>query len=169
MAHIRCPERAFASVTTGGFLCILILFSASSTHAWNGRVLRVLTGDTLVVSWKNQTRTITLYGINCPDPQTTPGKKAKKFTTASIAGRNIKINPVTTDVQGRIVAGVFLNGQNFNEFLLRSGYAIVNREQCHAAACGKWLQYERNVYKHHRGIWADIEHQSSRRRKWNHR
>ncbi|HHL34738.1 MAG TPA: hypothetical protein ENJ30_10275, partial [Desulfobulbaceae bacterium] len=141
---------------------------ASPAHAWNGRVLRVLTGDTLVVSRKEQTRTITLYGIKCPDPQTIPGKKAKKFATASITGKSIKINPITRSSQGRIVAMVFRSGQNFNEFLLRSGYAIVNRKQCHAAACRKWLQYEKNVYKHHRGIWADIEQQSSRRKKWNH-
>ncbi|RUM38887.1 MAG: hypothetical protein DSY57_01940, partial [Desulfobulbus sp.] len=85
----RCPARTLAFVATGVFFYALLLFVPSPAHGWNGRVLRILTGDTLIVSWKNQTRTITLYGINCPDPQTMPGKKAKKFTTASIAGRNI--------------------------------------------------------------------------------
>ncbi len=158
MIPVHCPGRGFASITTGGFLCALILFAASPAHAWNGRVLRVLTGDTLVVSRKEQTRTITLYGIKCPDPQTIPGKKAKKFATASITGKNIKINPITRGSQGRIVAMVFRSGQNFNEFLLRSGYAIVNRKQCHATDCHEWLRFEHDAYKHHRGIWADIEH-----------
>ena len=158
MIPVHCPGRGFASITTGGFLCALILFAASPAHAWNGRVLRVLTGDTLVVSRKEQTRTITLYGIKCPDPQTIPGKKAKKFATASITGKSIKINPITRSSQGRIVAMVFRSGQNFNEFLLRSGYAIVNREQCHATDCHEWLRFEHDAYKHHRGIWADIEH-----------
>ncbi len=166
MARIRCPAQAFAFVATGGFFYALLLFVPSPAHAWNGRVLRILTGDTLVVSRKEQTRTITLYGIKCPDPQTMPGKKAKKFTTASIAGRTIKINPVMTDAQGRIVARVFRIGQNFNEFLLRSGYAVVNGEQCHTIECREWLRFEHNASKHHRGIWADHEYRLSRRKPW---
>ncbi len=149
-------------------LCALLLFSSSPAHAWNGRVLRVLTGDTLVVSWKKTNRTVTLYGINCPDPQTILGKKAKKFTTASIMGKSIKINPVTLDSQGRMVALIFRNGQSFNEFLLRSGYAIVNKKQCRAVDCLQWQRYEHNAYRRHKGIWADIEKKSAIRRKWGH-
>ncbi|HHB76828.1 MAG TPA: hypothetical protein ENK84_09845 [Desulfobulbus sp.] len=148
------------SVTTGGLLCALLLVVASPAHAWNGRVLRILTGDTFIVSWKNQTRTITLYGINCPDPQTMVGQKAKRFTETRIKGKGIKINPMTTDSRGIIVTMVFFNGQNFNEFLLRSGYGVVNREQCHTDECPEWLRFEHNAFTHHRGIWADIELQS---------
>ena len=168
MVHIRCLKRSLQPAWSVGMLCALILFSSSPVLAWNGRVLSVPAGDILVVSWKNTSRTITLYGIKCPDPQTMPGKKAKKFAAASVTGKGIKINPITTDSQGRIVAMVFRNGQNFNEFLLRSGYAIVNKKQCHTADCRPWLRFEHLACTHHRGIWADIEQQSSRRKKWNH-
>ncbi len=166
MVRIRYPKRLFQQARSIGMLCALILFASSPAHAWNGRVLRILTGDTLVVSWKNTNRTVTLYGISCPDPQMTSGKKAKKFTTTSIMGKSIKINPITIDSQNRMVALIFRNGQSFNEFLLRSGYAIVNKKQCHAVDCRQWQRFERNAYRHHKGIWADIEKKSALEKKW---
>ncbi len=167
MVYLRHPQRLVQPTWSVGMLCALILFSAAPGLAWNGRVLKVLAGDTLVVSWQDTHRAITLYGIKSPDPQTMPGEKARKFAAASITGNRIKINPITTDPQGHIIAMVFRNGQNFNEFLLRSGYAVVNREQCRSSACQQWLRYERFARIRHRGIWADSEQQSSRRKKWN--
>ena len=167
MVHIRHPQQLAQSAWSAGMLCALLLFSTSPVHAWNGRARKVLAGDTLVVTWQDTSRTITLYGIKAPDPRTMPGKQARTFTAAAITGRRIKINPMTTDSQGRIVAMVFRNGQNFNKFLLRSGYAIVNREQCHAADCRQWLRFEHLACTRHRGIWADIAHQACRQKKWN--
>ena len=162
MVPVRCLKRLLQPSWPAAMLWVLVLFSSAPAHAWNGRAVKVLAGDTLVVSWRDTSRTITLYGIKSPDPQTIPGEKAGKFTAAAITGMTIKINPMTTDSRGRIVAMVFRNGQNFNKFLLLSGYAMVNREQCHFADCRQWLRFERLACTRHRGIWADNAQQACR-------
>lgn len=156
----RLPKRCLPMLMVLGvfFLC------SAPARAWNGMVLEVSGGDTLVVSWKNQSRTIKLYGVDCPGTQTTPGRKALAFTRAKADGKTVKINPMTKDAQGRTVAEVFVHGQSLNASLIRSGYGLVNKKQCTAPSCEDWLQYERSAYKRHRGIWAKLE-QSSRHRK----
>jgi endonuclease YncB( thermonuclease family) len=134
----------------------ILLFSAP-VHAWNGRVLKILAGDTFVVSWKNQSRTIKLYGIDCPGTTTGSGQKARTFTRATIKGKMAKINPMTKDAQGRIVAQVFMNGQSLNAFIVRSGYGLVNKKQCRIPICADWLRYERYAFKRHKGIWVELE------------
>ncbi|HHD63174.1 MAG TPA: hypothetical protein ENK96_02150 [Desulfobulbaceae bacterium] len=136
-------------------ICMLLLFSCPA-RAWNGKVLKVLSGDTIVVSWKDQSRTVKLYGIDCPETQTGPGQKARAFTRAKAKAKTAKINPMTRDEQGRTVAQVFMNGQSLNAFIVRSGYGLVNRKQCTVPSCEDWLRYERYAYKRHKGIWAKL-------------
>ncbi len=157
-AVIIWHTQAFRTLAAAHIFCALITLPSLATpaHAWNGRVLRVLSGATFVASWKHQTRIITLYGIASPSPETKPGQKARTFTRTQIKGKRVKINPVTMNSQDRIVAQVFHNGQNLNELLVRSGYAIVDKKQCRATECLDWLRFERNAYERHRGVWADI-------------
>lgn len=161
-------KKAFRAVAATHIFCALSMLPSlvAPAHAWNGRVLRVLSGATFVASWKHQTRTITLYGIASPSPETKPGQKARTFTRTQIKGKRVKINPVTMNSQDQVVAQVFHNGQNLNELLVRSGYAIVDKKKCRAADCLDWLQFERNAYERHRGIWADSTKISSPIHKW---
>jgi len=149
----RLPERHLPVLI---IMAGLFLFS-SPARAWNGKVLEVPGGDTLVVSWKNQSRAIKLYGIDCPKLQTAPGRRARTFTRAKADEKTAKINPISKDARGRIVAEVFINGQSLNASIVRSGFGLVNKKQCTAPSCEDWLRYERSAYKRQMGIWANLE------------
>ena len=154
MIPYRCSLQAkIASVLT----CMLALSLLSSpAQAWNGKVVNVLSGDTFTATQKDKTQDIKLYGLDCPTTQTRLGKKAQAFTRAKIEGKFIKINPVTKDARNRIVALVSVDGQSLNAFLIRSGYALVNRKQCTASPCDEWIHFERYAHKRQKGIWSEL-------------
>lgn len=155
MRLYRC--RLTAEITGSLAWLFAFLLLSSPAHAWNGKVIKVLSGETFTVIRKNQTMTIKLYGLECPSPQTLLGKKSQNVTRAKIEGRTVKINPVSKDAQNRIIARVSINGQSLNAFLIRSGYGLVNRKQCTASPCDDWIRFERLAHKQQKGIWAEIE------------
>ena len=69
-------------------LTILIMFfliTASNADAWQGRVVRVLDGDTIeVMSAKDKPVRVRLYGIDTPEKSQAFGQKAKAFTLSMV-------------------------------------------------------------------------------------
>ncbi len=153
------PPKCFQPLKITALLASLYVFLLFSTpaHAWNSKVLKVLSGDLFTVKRKNQTLTIKLYGIECPQPKTALGRMSQNVTKAKIEGKTVKINPITKDVQNRIVAQVTINGQSLNAFLIRSGYGLVNRKLCTASPCNEWIRFERLAHKQQKGIWAELD------------
>jgi len=146
-----------------GLLFILLLL-ASPAQAWNGRVVKVLSGDTFIALKKNRQQVIKLYGLECPDPETSLGVRAGNLTRAKIEGKRVKINPITKDGQDRIIARVSINGQSLNAFILRSGYGLVNRKKCTQPVCEEWIRFERYAHKQKNGVWGMIEDVSHQKR-----
>lgn len=142
----------------------LFMLLSSPAHAWNGKVLKVLSGDTFVALKKNRQQVIKLYGLECPSLQMPIGVQARNLTRARIQGKTVKINPVTIDEQGRIVARVLINGQSLNASLLRSGYGLVNRKKCTQPVCDEWIRFERYAHRQKNGVWGMIEDLSRRKR-----
>ena len=63
------------------FLFLLALLYATSAFAWQGKVIRIVDGDTIVVlNNQNQQVKIRLYGIDTPEKRQAFGQKAKQFT-----------------------------------------------------------------------------------------
>ncbi len=147
----------------GIFLITLVLLS-SPALAWNGKVVKVLRGDTFIALKKDRQQIIKLYGLECPAPETSLGVQARNLTKAKIKGKTVKINPITIDGQDRIIARVSINGQSLNAFILRSGYGLVNRKKCTQPVCEEWIRFERYAHKQKNGVWAIIEDLSHQKR-----
>ncbi len=145
------------------FLFTLLLLS-SPAHAWNGKVVKVLSGDTFIALKKDRQQVIKLYGLECPAPKTSLGIQAGNLTKSKIAGKTVKINPITIDGQERVLARVSINGQSLNAFILRSGYGLVNRKKCTQPVCEEWIRFERYAHKQKNGVWAVIEDLSHQKR-----
>ncbi|MCF6188296.1 MAG: thermonuclease family protein, partial [Desulfobulbaceae bacterium] len=135
------------------FSLFTLLLLSSPAHAWNGKVVKVLSGDTFIALKKDRQQTIKLYGLECPAPETSLGARARNLTRAKIKGKRVKINPITLDGQDRIIARVSINGQSLNAFVLRSGYGLVNRKKCSQPVCEEWIGFERYAHKQKNGVW----------------
>ncbi len=107
--------------------CVLAAVFSWPALSWAEFIARVVTvheGDRLTIVHDGRTETITLKGIDCPEPKQPYGKQAKQVTTAYVGHREVIIRGLQRDGQGRIVADVFLmDGRNVAYELVKEGLA----------------------------------------------
>jgi endonuclease YncB( thermonuclease family) len=100
-------------------LSVAILFLVFGIgHAWRGRVINVIDGDTIIVSTPQEKKTVKLAGIDAPDEGQPYYEKARERLAELIRGRVVELidegeNSVT------IPYGTF----NVSEIILMEGYA----------------------------------------------
>ncbi len=151
------------SIFIGLFLCLMSCFA----WAWQGEVIKVADGDTITVMNGHRQVRIRFYGIDTPEKRQAFGKAAKRHLASIVARRTVDIEPVAKDRYGRIVALVYLNGQNINERMVKDGYAWVYRRYCKKSFCRQWLVYEAKARERKIGLWQDPH--SVPPWKWRHR
>jgi micrococcal nuclease len=130
------------------------------------RVVDVLDGDTIVVELPGGGRdTVRLLGVDTPETHhpTKPvgcyGPEAAAFTERRLAGRVVTLerDVEPRDLYGRRLAYVLLDGERFNDVLLRRGFARLlviapNRSHAHDL-----LAAELAARGASRGLWGRCE------------
>lgn len=151
---------------------LAVLVAASVLGWWFGeqrravgqeyRVVQVFDGDTIVVQRGRTRETIRLLGIDTPEthhptkPVQCYGPEASAYTTRRLFGQLVRLEDDVErhDVYGRRLAYVYLHGANFEEELLRKGYArllVIEPNHAHARAM---LDEELDAKAAHVGLWG---------------
>lgn len=106
---------------------LLFLFLPSSLLAWQGKVIHITDGDTVVVLKGNSQVDVRLYGIDCPEKGQPYGHRAKEFTSDMAALKNVEVKIKDIDRYERTVALVYIEGDGecLNEELIKAGYTWV--------------------------------------------
>jgi len=130
------------------------------------RVVQVLEGDTIVVRRAGGSdETIRLLGVDTPEthhprkPVQCYGPEASAYTARRLFGQVVRLEDDVErhDVYGRRLAYVYLHGANFEEELLRKGYArllVIEPNHAHARAM---LDDELNARAKGVGLWDACE------------
>lgn len=137
----------------------------ASAEVMTGTIDSVVDGDLITIISRGKEIEIRLFGIDAPEKNQPFGQSAKNFTGAMASGKEIRIEPMRKDTNGRIVAMVFVNGANLNEQIVSQGFAWVSRQECKESFCTDWLQLEAIAKAAQKGLWAD-EHPAP---PWEHR
>lgn len=146
---------------------------------WTVTVTRVIDGDTMEVRFPNgEISTIRLLGVDTPEttlsevspeefegiPDTTDGrdwlyewgKEASRFATDELEGERVR---VTVDSEadrrgsfGRLLVYVHLDGESFNERLLREGYARMYDSSF--SERGRFADIEETARRDEVGLWG---------------
>src|SRR2546430_16185815 len=110
------------------------------------RVVQVLDGDTIVVRRAGgRDETIRLLGVDPPEthhprkPVQCYGPEASAYTASRLFGQLVRLEDDVErhDIHGRRLAYVYLHNVNFDEELLRRGYArllVIEPNHAHARA-----------------------------------
>ena len=171
------PQRTRISAC-GGCLLLASLVCLVSGDAWaapwRGKVVGVADGDTITVLQDKRPVRIRLQGVDTPEKAQAFGQRAKKFTAALVAGKQVRVTPVDQDRYGRLVAVVHQGAKCLNEALLLAGlawhYKRYSKSKRYAAleleARGKkrglwsqpdptppWRWRRQNKGRRHRGPW----------------
>jgi hypothetical protein len=62
--------------------------------------------------------------LNAPDVQYCAGSEAKEALKNKISDKKVILKELKTDRYGRVMAMVYVNGENVNEYMIKNGLAI---------------------------------------------
>lgn len=134
---------------------ILILQSyCSAGELINGKVVKVVDGDSIVVRTKTSFMEIRLYGIDAPEYGQPFSNAAKQFVKNLTERKQVQLKPLYKDSYSRTVAIVQVGNNLLNEELVREGYAWVYPRYCRKKICEKWAKYETIAQDNRKGLWA---------------
>lgn len=122
-------------------------------------VTRVVDGDTIDVQINGQKEVIRLIGINAPETNDCFGKEAtdKALSLLSSKAVNLEADPTQDDRDKyrRLLRYVFVDGANFEELMVREGFA---KEYTYNKAYKYQFLFksaQKEAIEQKRGLWAD--------------
>ena len=144
---------AFQSANAGGIPGALAGMLSTLNQEIQGKVIRVLDGDTIEVLQDKKSVRIRLANIDAPEKKQAFGRWSTNQLKTLLAGQSVTVSYTQTDRYGRIIGRVFTtNGTDASRFMVQSGAAWVyeryNEDESLPA-----LQREAQEQK--RGLWAD--------------
>jgi len=136
---------------------LFFIFNNNSANAekMTGTIDSVIDGDLITITSKGKEVEVRLFGIDTPEKTQAFGQSAKNFTGAMASGKEIRVEPIFKDPNGKTVAMVFVNGFNLNEQIISQGFGWVCRQYCKESFCADWLKLEANAKASQKGLWAD--------------
>jgi endonuclease YncB( thermonuclease family) len=145
-----------------GFLCIAPSSSPQASRYLNGKVVRVLDGDTVLVDIDGRKTwlEIRVYGIDCPEqawperwPAQPQSEQAKTLTARLVLERKVTVRLTGDKSYHRQVGKIFVDGQSLGRELLRAGLAWWNKK--YAPHDLDLARLEATARRARKGIWAE--------------
>lgn len=136
---------------------VLILAAALlmgfQTKLIEGTVTGIQDGDTIEVTVDGKVVVVRLNGIDCPEDGQGFSAKAKQYTTIHSLKQKVKLEKVTTDVHGRMIANVFLDdGTSLAQQIVAAGYAWHYKQY---SKDEKLAEAEKQAKKKKLGLWIE--------------
>ncbi|EFX4502814.1 thermonuclease family protein [Escherichia coli] len=144
---------AFQSANAGGIPGALAGILSTLNQEIQGKVIRVLDGDTIEVLQDKKPVRIRLANIDAPEKKQAFGRWSANQLKALLAAQPVTVTYTQTDRYGRIIGHVFTtNGTDVSRFMVQSGAAWVY-ERYNVDESLPALQREAQEQK--RGLWVD--------------
>ena len=110
-------------------LLLLIICTPSYADQYEGRVIKVIDGDTIWVRTNNKHIKIRISYIDAPELKQTYGVRSKNFLTNLILDKNVQINANKKDRYNRHLGEVYIHNVDESVFvnakMLKSGNAWI--------------------------------------------
>ncbi|EJG8033476.1 TPA: thermonuclease family protein [Escherichia coli] len=143
----------FQAANAGGIPGALAGILSTLNQEIQGKVIRVLDGDTIEVLQNKKPVRIRLANIDAPEKKQAFGRWSANQLKALLAAQPVTVTYTQTDRYGRIIGRVFTtNGTDASRFMVQSGAAWVY-ERYNTDKSLPALQREAQEQK--RGLWAD--------------
>ena len=119
---------------------------------FEGAVIRVSDGDTLIVRAGEVNFRVRLHGIDAPERGQAYGTKARDILAGMVTGAAVTIKVMDVDRYGRLIGMVYAGPLLVNLELLKQGYAWHYTEYDDTA---EFARAEAEARKQKRGLWAE--------------
>ncbi len=115
-----------------------------------GTVTRVIDGDGIEVALDSGPIKVRFHSIDAPEHDQPWGLEAKSALAGRVDGQEVALEPVEQDQYDRLVAVVYLGGENLNEWLVQQGHAWAYRQYVQDRQYCAW---EGDARSAGRGLW----------------
>lgn len=130
--------------------------AGAEPHAFQGIVVQVVDGDSVVVRVNSEYRMIALYGIDCPENVQAYGNAGRYWVNMLVHGEVVRVVPIPPEKYREIPALIyFSNDRCLNRELIMAGLAWVDRSSCLLPECRQWRDDEARARKAGVGLWKD--------------
>lgn len=99
---------------------ILVILFTIYTRPNEGKILRVIDGDTFVLQTEEGSMKIRMDGIDAPESDQEFGMEAKEFLNQFLY-KNVRVFPIGVDKYGRTIGTLYVGTVNINLLELREG------------------------------------------------
>jgi micrococcal nuclease len=163
MARTRAVVVAIlAAASLGGWLLGRHDAAQPTSARMTGVVTRDIDGDTAIVDVGGRKETVRFLAIDTPEthdprkPVQCYGPEAAAYTKSRLTGKTVQLETdvETRDKYGRLLAYVILDGQRFNDELLRLGYARLLVIAPNGVYARSELTLELAARQARRGLWG---------------
>jgi micrococcal nuclease len=149
-------------------LILFFIFIPAIALAGQYQVIRVVDGDTIVIRYNGKYEKVRLLCVNTPESvhpdkkQNIPmGKVASRYTQKKLIGKSVDLEFEIKKLRGnygRLLAFIFVDGQNLNLDLVRQGlspyYTKYGKSEKYDA---EFRAAEKQARKEGLNIWGDPE------------
>ena len=104
-------------------LLVLIIAFATAIAQEEAKVIRVKDGDTYVLKTKEKEHTVRLLNVDAPELNQAWGLNAQRNVSELMIGKTVKFEILKTDLYGRELSRIYLDGQTLDEILISNGWA----------------------------------------------
>ncbi len=128
-------------------------------------VLRIVDGDTIVVSYHGKKEHVRLLRINTPEKDFYGYKQAKKAMKKLVAGKGIRLefeNTLERDKYGRILAYVWVDDLHVNVEMVRLGWSRFWTRSGEGKYAVEFRQAEKEAMEGAQGLWSIPDKESKR-------
>lgn len=126
------------------------------------KVIRVVDGDTIKISFNDKQETIRLIGVDTPESVHSDSNKnipegsiASDYTKDRLEGKEVKLefDVQPKDKYGRYLAYVYIDGKMFNKELLEKGYARLATYPPNVKYVDDFTKIQKEAINKNKGFW----------------
>ena len=144
-------------VIGGIVLVAAISLSVPQAEVIEGRVVRVVDGDTIVVDHGQRER-VRFSAIDTPERDQPWGDSATREMRRIAAGKDVRVDWYKKDRWGRLIGNVFVDGEDVGLLMVERGMAWHFKRYAHEQTAGDreaYAQAEKAARAARRGLWSD--------------
>jgi micrococcal nuclease len=138
---------------------LFVLLSPLPSWSWQGKVVEVLSGDTIVVSKDGKAMKVRLYGIDCPERGQPLFEWATNLTSSFVLKKTVEVTPIGSVLYDTTYALVRVDGKRdfVSTLLISYGMAWVSVKNCASEQCKEWKKLEELARTNRVGLWVQLD------------
>jgi len=138
----------------------LAFMQSAQASGFEGFAVKFYDGDNITIVQSGIKTKVRLACIDAPELKQKSGQSSRKVLKSLVAGKRFRLNVLTKDRFGRLIAEVFITDKHSDKYSYNVNKALVEQGHAHfynpsSKGCEGYASAEQVAQAQHLGIWQD--------------